>query len=188
MTIPEDMIMQHLGMLLTSSEPGAAIHHLHVVSAPHGAFGPLGLPDETQLHSTIYAIAPTEDVDVQEFIATVIKAAAVEAHNNGAAPLFAALSQEVWTADPVDGLARRLAREGQLHTHPGAAEVTIVYGASRDGRRWRGRHWLTGPKAGTTEAATLLVGRPHPHEAPGITYAPLLRQLVGIRPPAIPRP
>lgn len=155
------------------------MHHLHVLAAPPGAVGPLGLPDETQIKATIYAIAPDESVSVGEFIAKVVMAAAVEAHDAGTVVLFAALGQEVWTVSPMDELARRLGGEGRLSEHPDAAEVTLVYGAARDGRRWRGRHWLTGPKAGTTEDIEPLVGRPQPQEGV-VTCAPLLRRLVGM--------
>jgi hypothetical protein len=180
-TIPEEMIMAHLDTLLTSSEPGASMHHLHVVAAPTGAVGPLGVPDEKQLAVKVYAIAPDGDVEVERFIAKVIMAAAVEASEEGAVPLFAGMSQEVWTVHPMDELGRRLAGQGRLHEHPDAAELTIVYGASRDGRRWRGRRWLTGPRAGTTENVDLLVGRPHPHEGYGVVGAALVRRLVGIQ-------
>lgn len=179
--IPEDLIMRHLDLLLTSSEPGAILHHLVVVAAPIvAAVGPLGLPDEAQLKTNIYAIAPDKTVDVERFIAKVIMASAVEAADASTVILFAGLSQEVWTA-PMDEQTRRLINEHrQLSTHPEAAEVTVVYGASRDGRRWRGRRWLTGPKAGTTQNVDLLVGQSDPHEGNGVTCAPLVRRLVGI--------
>lgn len=174
------MIMQHLDSLLTGSDPGDQMHYLHVIAAPVGAVGPLGLPDESQLKSTVYAIAVDQSVSVQEFVGKVIMAAAVEAAQANTVVQFAALSQEMWTVSPMDELAQRLARQGRMHTHPRAAEVTLVYAAARDGRRWRGRRWLTGPKAGTTENIDLLVGPPQPQESFGITAAPLLRRLVGI--------
>ena len=184
--IPEDMIMRHLDLLLTNSEPGATMHYLHVITAPPGAVGPLGLPDEEQLEAHVYAIAPDQTtVDVGEFIAQVIMGAAVEADRKNSVVLFAALSQEVWALTSTEEeddleLVRRLSREGRVHEHPAAAEATLVYAASRDGRRWRGRRWITGAKAGTTEDVDILVGRPQPGEAPGITAAPLLRRLAGI--------
>ncbi len=57
-------------------------------------------------------------------------------------------------------------------------EATILYGACRDGRRWKGVRFLTGPKAGTTKDVELLVGQPSPDEAFGA--ANLLRKLVGM--------
>jgi hypothetical protein len=178
--------MKHLDSLLTSSGPGASMHHLHVIAAPAGALGPFGVPEEGELNTKIYAIAPVaepgERFDVGEFIAKAIVSAAVEAGQENLTVLFAALAQEMWTADPVDDHARRLMREGRLAEHPNAVEVTVVYGACRDGRRWRGRHWLTGPKAGTSEHVDLLVGLPRPHEGYGVDAAPLIRQLVGLDP------
>lgn len=185
MTIPEELIMRHLDMLLTSSDPGDSMHHLHVITAPPGAIGPLGLPDEKKLETTVYALAPTSP-DVQNFTADVIATAAMEARAADNLILFAALSQEVWTVKLDKGdaasleLSRRLQRESRLHEHPAAVEVTIVYAASRDGRRWRGRRWLTGPNAGTTQDAELLVGPPHPNEGNGVACAPLVRRLVGL--------
>lgn len=80
--IPEDMIMRELHTLLASSEPGAMMHHLHVVAAPPGAVGPLGLSDEKQLQCTVYAICPDDSVDTEEFIANVMRMAALESHRN----------------------------------------------------------------------------------------------------------
>lgn len=180
MTIPEDTIMSHLNTLLTSSSPGATMHHLHVVAAPVSAIGPLGLFDPKQLDTTIYAMAPDQCVDVEEFIANIIMTAAFEAHEKGNAVLFAGLAQEIWSVDPIDELAEHLGKMRRLHEHPNVAEVTVAYGACRDGRRWRGRRFLTGPKAGTTEDVDLLVGRPQPHEAHDMPSAPLVRRLVGL--------
>lgn len=71
--------MSHLNLLLTSSEPGATIHHLHVVTAPASVVGPLGLPDPAQLHRTVYAIANDATVDAEQFITQVIALATVGA-------------------------------------------------------------------------------------------------------------
>ena len=186
MTISEETIMFHLDLLLANSEPGAALHHLHVIAAPAGAVTPLGLPDPAALAVTVYAIAVTDDVNVtvEEFVAKVIATAAVEAAKKDQSILFAGLAQEAWVVVKRDGkfddLAMRLQSQGRLSEHPDASEVTVVYGACRDGRRWRGRRWLTGPKAGTTERADLLVGRPNPYESQGIAGAHLVRRLVGI--------
>lgn len=180
-TIPEELIMRHLDALMTDSEPGDRLHHLHVVSAPAGAIGPLGLPAESQLKTTIYAIAPTEDVDAEEFITTVILAAAAETRRDGTLALFAALNQQVWAVRPMDDLGRRLLRAGRLFEHPNVADLTVVYAACRDGRRWRGQRWLTGPRAGTSEHVDLLVGQPAQDEGVGLASA-ALRRLVGIGP------
>lgn len=180
MTIPEDMIRRHLDGLLTGSKPGAIMNHLCVVAAPRGAVGPLGLPEETQLKTTVYAIAPDQTVDVREFIGKVIKGVAVEADQAGTAVLFAGLGQEVWGVYAMDDrVPPHLAQEGRLHEHPNAAEATLVYAAAADGRRWRGMRWLTGPEAGTGEHIDQLAGRPQPEEGRGVAGAALLRRLVG---------
>lgn len=183
--IPEEMIMRHLDMLLTGSEPGATLHHLHVVAAPRGAIGPLGMPDPDKLHTSVYAIAPTEDVNVNEFVTKVVRMAGVEAFRHAAVPLFAAMAWEAWAVISTpgtgrDALADELLRANRLPDHPTAAEVTMTYGVCRDGRRWHGRRWLTGPKAGTSEDISLLVGRPAAGEGYGIPAARAMRALVGV--------
>lgn len=183
MSIPEETIMQYLNQLLSSSESGDSLHHLYVAATP-AEVGPLGLPAETEL--TVYAIAPTDDVDAQQFFAKVIAAAGVDHAEKRKSILFAGLSQEAWTVESRDDLARSLMEQGRLFEHPDAAEVTIVYGVCRDGRRWRGERWVTGPKAGQTANVELLVGRPDPQEGYGM--GPLMRALVGMAPWPATRP
>jgi hypothetical protein len=177
--ISEELIMSYLNNLLESSEPGATMHHLYVVSAPAGAVGPLGLPDESQAGLSVYAIAPTAEVDVEQFIARTVATAGTEHAAKGRVVLFAALSQEAWAVKTMDALARRLLAEGRLFEHPDMVEMTMVYGACRDGRRWRARRWLTGADAGQTEDVELLVGRVDPREGRG-PATPLVRKLVGL--------
>lgn len=182
MSIPEAMIMRHLDMLLTGSEPGSALHHLHVIAAPLDKYGPLGLLAEADLRTAVYAIAYTQEAGctLDEFIGRIIRYASIEHAKNRQLILFAALSQEIWQVEPLDDLARQLIRQGRLYEHPNMAEITVVYAACSDGRRWLGRHWHTGPRAGETSDATVLVGRPHPREAPGAA-ASLVRKLVGLK-------
>lgn len=180
MSIPEDMIMKHLNLLLTSSDPGDSMSHLHVVAAPYDAVGPLGTVDEKLLRTSIYAIdAAGKDPD--EFTVTVIAHAAVEHLEKGESIRFAVLSQEMWalTGKP-DKLAEQLHREHRLSEHPDADEVTAVYGACRDGRRWYGQRWLTGPKAGPPENLEIHVGPIRRGEAPGMRNASLLLRMVGL--------
>lgn len=181
MSIPEDMIIDNINMLMTSSEGGDTLHHLHVVTAPRDAIGPLGIPDEKQLSVAVYVIAPDETVDAQRFIMDVVLSAAANAFRRGDVILFAALSQEAWTVDPMDDLAEKLLHDGRLQDHPNVAKMTVVYAACRDGRRWRGRHYITGPKAGTVEDVDLLVGAPLRGEAFGMPSGGLVRGLVGLR-------
>jgi len=182
MSIPEDLIMRHLNMLLSSSVPGSALHHLHIVSRVAGAVGPLGLSFEQQLETDISAIAPDSPASgerPEEFIARSIRAAGARLVDQGREVLFAGLSEEGWFVERMDALGRRLQREGRLAEHPDVVEATGVYAACRDGRRWRGRRWLTGPKAGQSDDLELLVGRPTRGE--GRLFAePFLLALVGL--------
>jgi len=188
-SIPEEMITQHLNQLLTSSDPGDIMHHLYVVAAPVSAVGPFGLADPEKLKVAVYAIAPVgPDINPIEFVRTAIVASLGEHARRGERPLFAALSQESWYVDreelddDADQLAEQLLRERRLHEHPDAAEVTTVYGVCADGRRWRGRRYLTGAKAGQDATIETLVGRPRRDEADGMPYVPAMCRLVGIKP------
>ena len=181
MSIPESMIDRTIEHLFSQSDPGDEIHYLHVISAPKGAIGPLGVPDENKLEVTIAAIVPDTPTP-QEVPAWIRKACAgvyAKHVNEGKLIMFAAVSQEVWVAPVGDELGARLQREGRLHEHPDAAELTIVYGAARDGRRWRGSRYLTGPEAGKGES-DMLVGRVTPDEISGICAAPVLLKMVGL--------
>jgi hypothetical protein len=181
-SIPEEMIMSHLDSLLTSSHPGDAMHHLYVVYVPKDAVGPLGIPTEGQLMFDVNAIAPVGPIDVDKFIVDSMWAAGLRHQRRGEKILFVAANQEMWEVEPedFDDHARDLLRKGHLQDHPDSVEVTIVYAVARDGRRWLGRRWLTGPKAGQTGDTDLIVGTPRRSEGYGLPFAPVLRRLVGM--------
>lgn len=178
--IPEETIVDSLNWLLGQAKPGDALHHLLVVSA--GGPGPLGLPDPGKLETRGYSIAPVR-AGGDQYVAKVIASAGVEHAAARRTVLFAALSRETWwvqsKAEETREDLRRLAAAGKLAEHPGACEVTRIYGACRDGRRWRGRRILTGPRAGVTEDVTLLVGRFDPQETDVV--GGLVRRLVGLK-------
>jgi hypothetical protein len=183
-SIPEETIMKHLDSLLTSSEPGDILHHLHVLFAADGAVGPFGIPTEEQLQLHVYAIAPVgPDVEPEEFVLKSMAAAGVQHRSRGEKILFAAMNQEMWEVgrEDFDDHARDLLKQGRLEDHPDSVEVTVVYAVARDGRRWLGRRWLTGPKAGQTGDLDLIVGAPRASEAFGLPFATVLRRLVGMR-------
>lgn len=182
MSIPEDMIMRHLNMLLDNSEPGATIHYLHIIAAPAGATGPLGTADPTKLEASIYAIAPDTPTpqEVPHYIRRVTAAAAADQAAKGLTIMFAAAGQEMWFAPVGDEHGRRLQAEGRLGEHADAVEMTLVYAACRDGRRWRGGRYLTGPQAGEKIAIETLVGRVSSHETSGIAAARGILKMVGI--------
>jgi len=179
--IPEDMITRHINSLL-KSEPGDVLHHLHVVSAPASAIGPLGLPDEEKLHVAIFSIAPDDTVDAAEFTVKTIAAAHADNDREDRVPMFAAISQETWavkTGGANDELARQLRRQQRLREHPDVVEITFVYATCRDGRRWRAQRILTGPDADFSRDVELLVGHPNPGEAFWAPWGRPLRRLVG---------
>jgi hypothetical protein len=181
--VSDERIMKHVELLLGQADPGDAMHGLHVVALPDGAVGPLGVPSEEQLKVAVYAImADVESgVPVEDFITRVITAAAVEHVGRGEQILFAALSQEMWAVVGPDAKAQELSAQGRLREHPRAGEVTVVYAACADGRRWRGRRWVTGPLAGEEAVIEVLVGPAQHNEGQGVTNAPLVRRLVGLR-------
>lgn len=180
--IPEDTITKYLNALLGNSQPGATIHNLLVAAAPSKPTA-LGTVAPADLKVTWYAIAPVE-VDPDRYAETVIMAAMVEQTDAGLIPHFVGLAVEAYAIvdGPVDEQARKRAREllslGQLHRHPDAVEVTVVYAACRDGRRWLGQRIVTGPRAGEPPEMITCVGRLDPREAGG--QRRLIRSTVGL--------
>lgn len=163
--IPDATIEKYLGSLFGVSEPGQNFHHLLLArGAERGAIGALGLPDPDKLEVRWYAIAPTDEVDAELFVNQTIAVAAMEAQANEAVIYFAGLAMEVYAVDDdgtevTENLARRLKNDRKLQEHPGAVEVTRLYAACRDGRRWTGEHYLTGPQAGAISGPTVRTGR-----------------------------
>lgn len=186
-SIPEEMIMSTLDLLLTGSEPGQEIQHLHTIAAPSGAVGPLGLADEGKLKVCVYAIVPDDTpAKTMAFIRQSIVAAAIQHREKNQDVLFAGLSHEFFCVE--GGLGEvgrraeveRLQRAGELHTHPDAVEMTSVYAACKDGRRWQGVRYLTGPKAGQTAGVDMFVGRVCAGEGFNLSTSPLVRRLAGL--------
>lgn len=187
MSIPEDMIIDSLNTLLSHSEPGDDMQYLHIISAPaDAAFGPLGVADESQLEEVICGIVPDTPTPLQapDHIRKAIAAMAAQQEADGKTVMFAAASHEVGAVDSLtnhdDDLAKQLQREGRLHKHPNAAELTIVYAACRDGRRWRGSRYLTGPRASETIEPNMIVGPIRTRETSGIIAAGGILRMVGL--------
>lgn len=181
--IPEEKIAKYLDMLLTKSDPGDAVHTLLTVAAPKDTEGPFGFPDEEQQKVNIYAIVYVEDETTdtpEQFIDRAILQAHAEHQGHDEVLLFMALSQEIFGVTTNDDLAKQLHQEGRLHEHPDAHEATLVYAVCRDGRRWRGDRFLTGPKAGTTIGPAQLTGPVNPQMEGIGNYGYLMRRMVGI--------
>lgn len=181
--IPDDVIEKYLSTLFGNSEPGAVIHSLLVVAADPADHTALGFPDPEKLQGTFYAIAPDETVDADQFVSQAITAAAVQAQKDATVIHFAGLAMEAYTVaddgcEVTENLARRLTADRKLSEHPAAVEVTMLYAACRDGRRWGGEHYLTGPKAGTKSGPQVWVGPLAPQERG--SRKRLIRAVVGL--------
>lgn len=160
MRIPDDVIIRYLDTLLGHSKPGQTIHHMLLAATEPGSRTALGLPDPDRLKTTMFAIAPAGPEGVDEFISRTILAGIAEMHQRQAVIHFAGLAMEGWVVrgdgdEVTENRARRLHADRRLHEHAAAVEETRLYAASRDGRRWTGRHVLTGPQAGTVTGPTL---------------------------------
>lgn len=165
--------MELLDWHLNQSDPGDSLHHLAV--ALHVVV------DDADVQTHMYAIA-SDGPDPDQMIAGAILAAVDKARDAGKVIAFVTLSQEMWTVgrQDWDEQAKLLHAERKLEEHPKAVEATIIYGACADGRRWRGRRYLTGPRAGETADVEMLVGAPMPGESKGIRTERLLRWMVGL--------
>ena len=74
--------------------------------------------------------------------------------------------------------ARLLQSENRLSEHPESVEVTRLYAACSNRRRWVGEHYLTGPKAGVVSGPLIRWGAIGPQEKE--THQVLIRAAVGI--------
>lgn len=182
--IPDDLVGEYLATLFGRSEPGDRLHHLLLATAEPDGHTALGLPDPARHRVTFYAIAPDGgDEDAELFVAKTITAAVVHAREAGATAYFAGLAMEVHAVvddgnEVTENLARRLHADRKLAEHPSVCEMTWLYAACRDGRRWTGQHYLAGPKAGTICGPTLRTGALTPQEAG--THQWLIRLAVGM--------
>lgn len=176
MMVPDEDILRDVNYLLTNSDPGDELHHMFVTAAPRNAFG---LPDLDNIHRSVYAIS--YDGSDPNLLTKVVVAAGIEQFKNKRTILYAAGALETVFVDRSeetdDGLAAKLSAEHRLSEHPKAQEITVVYAACSDGRRWTGRRYLTGPKAGQVDDAVMLVGAPN-GDNENWTWPILLRRLV----------
>lgn len=179
MPIPQEEIDRHLNFLLTSSDPGDTIGGLHIVVAP---IGKDGNPDVDKRETHIFALACDENAEFKpsQFAVLTIAGAALRYQDEKKMPLFAGIKTEAWAVEPFDELAEQMRLTGRPYSeHPNAGEITVVYAAARDGRRWDGTRWLTGPHAGVTEGPNQFTDPIKPEEGVGI-IARAIRKLVGL--------
>jgi hypothetical protein len=187
--ISDDTIDQYLGAVFGTSEPGAELHHLLIAAAPAGATSALGGVPELGVH--MHAIAPVGDssFDANRYVLQCLTAAFIEHRTNGRRVHFAALAMEQMAVlsdgtEATENQARLLAGEHRLREHPAAVEVTVLYAACSDGRRWIGEHILTGPRAGRITGPTPRFGRLGPGES-GLHHQ-IIRIGVGAEPTPAP--
>ncbi len=178
--VPEEKIKQALDYLVNSSNEGDVMQCMITVYSPMSGVGPLGIPDATKLETAVYALAPVAPVDALAWTQQQIRQAGFRHRLNGEQVLFAAISQEMYevAAEDFDDEARRLRAAGRLQDHPRVTEVSLVYGACADGRRWRTHRHLTGPERGASPVE-LLEGGFRPNEERGRVER-LVCQLVGL--------
>lgn len=176
--ISEEKLSRQLDYILSADEPGAAVHHLHLLA---GKPGPLGLPDEQDQKLMIYALAPVGRIDAESFLTQSLMTAALERRAAGEVIVFAAFAKLLWLLPQMDELGRELRAAGRLHEHPEVFEGVTVYAACRDGRRWRGRRAMSGENAGQSQI-DLVVGRLTNKESEdvGVRNGQVIRAMVGL--------
>ena len=178
--IPDDAIDGYLSAIFGDSEPGAMLHTM-LLAVAEPETGPLGLP---KIATTLYAIDPSGPNGGDPFVAKAIRAAVAEKLREGCVIEFAGLAIEAHIVDIPDNdevaenKARVMHGDRRLSEHPAAVETTVLFAACRDGRRWTGMHYLTGPKAGTVLGPELHQGTLVDQEQG--RYARLIRSAVGI--------
>jgi hypothetical protein len=177
--LPDDEALNLIRAIFGQSVPGANLHSLLLAREDTNG---LGLPAPV---TEVIALAPAYDnaLPVDGFVADAIRRCA---HQPGKpAPLLAALVMEnVMVPKDVDdaakALAAQLSRQGRLQEHPAALEITMLYAATADGRRFSGCQWLTGPRATQMEGPTVWArGTRGPQDR--WPHAHLIRAAVGLR-------
>lgn len=179
MSIPDEEITKHLNFLLNNSDPGDTLGGLHIVVAPIGADGQ---PDVDKRETHVYVLACDENAEVKpsQLAVLTIANAALQYQEQKKLPLFACIKTEAWGVEPFDELAQQMRDTGRPYSeHPNAGEITVIYAATRDGRRWDGRRWISGPQAGTTDGPNQFTRPIAADEGLGI-MAPAIRKLVGL--------
>lgn len=142
----------------------------------------LGTP---QLVTELCAIAPTYDnanTNARFTRQAIISAVAKQQQQ----PVLAVLTMEVFdvclppgTDEVAKNQARVLHARGRLGEHQAATEVTMLYAAAADGRRWTGTHHLTGPRAGEQDGPTSQLRGTRSREDDG-PMARMIRAAVGL--------
>jgi hypothetical protein len=177
----DEKILRVISPNFGGSSPGDELHHLVLgVSTPTA----LGVPD---LGVHVFAIAPADLTEPAEmFVARTIVAAAVETAPKGQIYL-AALTIETHAVhmpedrdEVTENRARRMRSDERLQDHELAVEQTMLYAAVRDGRRWHGSHYLTGPEAGVVDGPHATGPGERVDADYGMPCSQLIRRTVGL--------
>lgn len=186
--ISEDSIKKHLDWALHQADPGDDLHHLFLFTAPPDALTAFGTVDEDKVKGMMFVIAAMTgsgetSMSPEQLIQATIKRLRDQFRKSSEQVIFAVLSQELWRLDRAgdDPLADELLAQGRLQEHPDVTEATMIYAVCRDGRRWRGQRFLTGPRAGE-ELIDPLIGRITRGESGPLAGERDLLALVGLTP------
>jgi hypothetical protein len=172
-----DNVINGIFRMFGDSKPGDSIHNLIVVAADRSG----------KFHTSVYAIVHTPDTTLGWLLSSTFNMAANSTAKDGHTTVFAMLSLEINTTKFPQGIdeASVAERERQLQMraqhrldeHEHSREVTMMYSAAADGRRWTGWYEITGPNAGSKTGPTELTG-PVTKQEIGLQHR-LVRRLVG---------
>jgi hypothetical protein len=184
-SIPDDKIEGYLKFLFDQVLPGQVLHHLLVATADPAGDGALGLPDPEAVTVSVYAMVLDKEgtMTIDQLIERTIVRAGLDAQRAGRVVHFAGLATETHAVVTYDERSReaaaRLLAGRRLQEHPDAVEAVWLYAACRDGRRWSGRRFVTGPRAGTVWGPDPQTGALADHERG--SYERLIQAVVGLR-------
>jgi hypothetical protein len=153
-----DKVIDNCMMNFGTSEPGAWISYLYVVTTE---------ADKTDPMICVGAIAPQSPNEDAGLMESFIKQQKEEARkkNRLVSYVMMILETTILTVDvrssedekKIDDVGLLL-QQHRLHEHKESCEVTLMYAACTDGRRWFGKHDLTGPTASQKLGPKLMTG------------------------------
>lgn len=144
--VPEEQVQAIMAGML---EGGPSTTHALRLGVDSGGTNALGVPVLELVHVAIVPEGDRGGLSVDDAIRQMINGAVAQARRLGRVHVAAfALEAHQYTGMDADaggpGAQRRaaeLAAERRLEEHPDAQEVTLLYAACADGRRWHGVRW-----------------------------------------------
>lgn len=160
--LTDDQVSSYIDSIFGNSKPGDSLHHFFVASAAIKDCDAFGNPPPDKIVVQFCFLAPDASVDVSRFMQESILMTGRKLQQDGHRAFFAGLSMEVNAVinPPVNehNAIDTLYAQRRLSEHPLSVEITTLYAAARDGRRWTGQHTLTGPNAGAKTGPTVRTG------------------------------